>query len=437
MNFRVFPAGLCACALALPACVSYQPAPVDLAKREAAWPQRERDLPAAPGAALTAAQVEACVLRFNPSLRQARAEAGVAAAFSKESGRWDDPSLSVSVLGNLKGGADPWMVDGGLGVTIPLSGRLDVQKKLAARELSEAQARVLAAENDAVKEARLALARLAAAQAAKAALDAHLPKLDDLRTRAERLAEIGETRPVEARAVALAAADLRAQRAGLEADIQNGRLLLLELMGLRPEAPVALPAFTDGAPRAGAPVTPETLARHPRLIAEQAAHAVAEEQLHLETRRQYPDLTLGPAVNEQGGQTSVGLGLGLPLPAWNRNQQAIAKAKAQRDAAAVKLETTHQGLRHELAQALAAWRSAGEVLRVLDAEARPLLDLQDAQMRRLVQAGEVDPIRLLEVFEKRIELELRLVEAQKTLREAGIRLRALEEPVSPPSEKQP
>ena len=70
-------------------------------------------------------------LVYNPDLRVARLKAGVSKAISDHAGLWDDPELSLDVLKITESVSHPWVVGSSLAFTLPLSGRLSVEKNLA------------------------------------------------------------------------------------------------------------------------------------------------------------------------------------------------------------------------------------------------------------------------------------------------------------------
>ncbi len=405
-------------------CASYRPAPLELPAHEAHWQDREQKT----GLSLTPDQAAALALCANPHLRTLRAQAGVAQAAAGFAGLWEDPKFSLGLSRQTAGGTDPWLVEGGIGFSIPLSGRLEVQKKLARQEIDQQQALVLMAEGDLLREVRLALAAKQAAGRKWAVLSSHAERMNALARRAEKIADAGEASRIEAGALTLSAAESSAEAAQAQVEITQAKLRLLELIGLRPEAPLVI----RDAPAAWR-IPADAQARlngHPRLTAAKAQYAAAEAAYELEVCRQYPDLDIGPTAKWENGQSSLGLGLGLPIPAWNRNRQAIACAKAGRDAVRAQVEEVQESLRHALAQASAKNASAALRAAQLTRSVAPLLAAQDAQVKALLAAGELDPLRLGEVLDRRRDAALRLVEADQAAAEAQVEVRALVEPYS-------
>ena len=143
----------CAVALAaLPGCSTYREQPVDLAAWDATW--RGRDPFAEPvssyarglatrGATvpmridptdgLDLAEAEVVALVFNPTLHAARLRAGIADAEAQTAGRWADPAFGIEARRAVESVANPWTLLGGLSLSVPLSGRLGLEREHAER----------------------------------------------------------------------------------------------------------------------------------------------------------------------------------------------------------------------------------------------------------------------------------------------------------------
>ena len=379
---------------------------------------------------MTADEAEAFALCANPHLRSLRAEAGVALAGKSMAGLWDDPNFSLGLSRRTAGGANPWLVEGGIGFSIPLSGRLEVARKLAQQQLDTAQASILVAEASLLRELRLALVEQQIARQKCRILAANADHSARLAASAKQILEAGEVGSLEASALALTAADAAGELAAAEADLNLAQLRLVELLGLRPEAPLVI---TAQATPWQAPSDPQTrLSQHPRLLQIKAEYAAAEAAYELEICKQRPDLDIGPTLKWEDGQSNLGFGLGLPIPAWNRNRLAISRAEAQRKAIQAEAEEIQQGLRHALSQASAKNTSSQARIRQLKSFVA-LLAAQEKQIQDLLASGEGEPLRLGDVLQRRRNSSLSLLEAQRDAALAEIELRALLQPLRAPS----
>ncbi|MGA1394044.1 MAG: TolC family protein, partial [Phycisphaerales bacterium] len=144
--------------LALTGCRTYEAKPIDLASSRAAFLERTPDRPEIaefarrlsqpadqtsfdPADGLSLAEAEAVCLFFNVDLRIARAEAGVAEANAANAGLWPDPVFGLEWTRLLESSLNPNELFGSIAFTIPISGRLEVEKE----RLGAAHAQALAA----------------------------------------------------------------------------------------------------------------------------------------------------------------------------------------------------------------------------------------------------------------------------------------------------
>ncbi|MGH9680094.1 MAG: TolC family protein, partial [Candidatus Acidiferrales bacterium] len=162
-------------------------------------------------------------------------------------------------------------------------------------------------------------------------------------------------------------------------------------------AAIGIPvAGLDGAefywPGMNAPPVPESLAAEQiereavlnrlDLRRSLAQYAAAEEGLHLEIARQYPNLNIGPGYTYEEGHSLFTVGLSTSLPVFNRNQGPIAEAEGRRkEAAAAFLQTQAQVIARS-ERALALYTAALKEL----GEAESLVQLQEAQQRVVEQS---------------------------------------------------
>lgn len=432
----------------LTGCQSYKPQPLDIDAHRALWEARtphdegigafvERLAMEDASAALfdvedgvSLREAEAVALLFNPNLRLARLRAGVAIASAEHAGRWEDPVFSIDIEKIIESVPEPWVLGASLGLTLPISGRLGVERAVAEAE-HRALMRSVEAEEWAVRIAlREAWLEWSADRARANLLRELLERLDDVVDIAQRLEQAGEISRSEARLLRIE----RAARAGalrsLEARLRERELALKALMGLAPHAPVQLaPAILAG-------LEPErtshadVVRRNPLLLALQAEHETSEEALRLEMRKQYPDLTIGPGLGTEDGDTRFLLGLSLPLPVWNRNQQSIAEAAARRELARGTYEVEYERLMSRLASAEAQYESARAERSFIEEQVAPLVEEQDAEARRVAALGEVETLILLENFARLHDTKAALIDAY--LAEA-LAITRLQEVTGPPA----
>ncbi len=434
-------------ALCASGCATYREQPVDLAAVDAQWRNRQqqneavavfaRDLrergaqvpdqvQLADGIDLSEAEVLALI--WNPSLASARAHAGISAAEAREAGALGAPELELSALHALESVANPWKLAGALSFSLPLSGRLGLERAHAQRLADGQRLALLTQEWSTLAVVREAWVTWSATQVQQVQARQFADDARDLTDIAERLRAAGELSAVAARAVHIASvrAAQSAQALGAEAAAQ--RLGLLALLGLPPEASITLhPSLRLGEDlmqRLGDDQVPDD----PRLRAALAGHQVAEARLRLEIRRQYPDLRLGLGYEDDRGDQSLGPVLGFTLPLWNSNAQAVAGAEAARQASAAEVAAAYAAALHDRARARLVVGDRRARLAEMERTLVPLIDAQLGDVRRLAGLGDLDVALLLEVLDSAWSCRRELVLLRAELAQAHNRLIALSLP---------
>lgn len=418
----------CAGTLLLAGCQSYTPKPVDLHAHRALWYERgpaspevadfARELAAASGSpapmdladGLSIAEAEVVALVYNPDLRLARLRAGVTRATADNAGRWDDPVLGGNVARFIQSAAHPWMLMTTLGLTLPVSGRLSVERQRAGAEHAAAISRVYEQEWGVRTELRRAWARWSAADHRVRTTRQYLESLDALVKIVAQLEEAGELPTIDARFFRIEQAMRRNDLVQMESMLRESELMVRQVMGLAPRAQVTL---TPGIPAATSPdASPESLIdRSPALAVARAEYEIAERTLELEVRRQYPDLMAGPGYGREEGMDQAVAMFELPLPIWNRNREGVARATAERELSRAAVETMLERVESQLAQAVVSYESARARRESLERDIVPLVDQQYAASRRVAELGEVNTLSLLEAVTRQQEVRMALIEA--------------------------
>ena len=371
--------------------------------------------------AISAYEAEAIAMVFNAQLRSARAAAAVMRATSENSGLWQDPSVGVDLTRLLDGSNDAWEAFGNISLTIPLWGRLEVEQSRDALAFAAQIARVHADEWRVRFELRRAWSEWAALELEVAIMRGFIENLERIMVVVEAMETRGEMARVEARLFPMERALARQRLTESEGAQQRARLVIHRLMGLPPEAQFrAAPGRIDDytaflmhseyALRDGADI----VKFHPSLVVMDADYLLAERSLELEIRKQYPDLVIGPGFGTQDGQRQFVLGLGVTLPFLNANRQAIAEAFAARDLARIRAEAALETLLDQLAVAHSELSSARASRAIVELEVIPLIEAQDADLRRLAQqGGEVDALLLLGSLQRQQEAKLNLINSTR------------------------
>jgi outer membrane protein TolC len=393
-------------------------------------------------------EAEIIALYFNPSLRVARQDAQVPLAGARKAGLWDDPQIELEVLRILNRGRgdrrrilpgevsptddgtvewtgpqvervegdrvdDPWVIGVGLSLTIPLSGRLAVEKDKAWAEYDAAWRHVVVQEWRLMRSLRQQWMEWSAVRARIDLVSTYLEQSTQVTTMAEQLAAAGELKPTDARVLEIEQAMRCAELADLVAEAENRRLGLLAMMGLVPEASCELVPCLMATSDEAQPEQARELLLHnyPPLLFVQSEYEVAEQQLRLEIREQYPDISIGPSYAFEESQSRLGFGFGMPIPLWNRNQRGIAEVLAARDAARARAEAVCEEAVAKLAEVEARLEAALQRRRILEQDVAPLVDRQIEETRQLAELGEIDALLLRDALAQSLETKLALLSA--------------------------
>jgi outer membrane protein TolC len=437
---RTSPVVLSVLALAsLAGCASYERKPLDLDAVREEFLARTPALPAPSADAafdvadgLSAAEAEALLLVFNRELRIARLEAGVTRANAENGGLWADPTLGVDftrIVGSASQGVEAIV---SLGLTLPLSGRLELEKARLDAEHAAQLARVAALEWSTVANLRRAWAERAALAAETESARETLGRLAEVRAIVDRMEAAGEVARIESRLFRIEEAKLVARVAELETELSASTRAIESLLDLPHAVDVVL--LADLPPRgASAGLPRETVLAgladaNPAVLVARAEHESAERRLEEEIRMQWPDLTLGPGYGKDNGDRKWVLGVGVTLPVFNGNRAGIAAAEAAREVARTRVEA-------ELTRALGDFAAAEE--RLADASRRranleesllPLVAAQYEETREVARLGEVKTLVLLESLKQELEARAQLIAVRRDEARAAI---ALDELVGP------
>jgi outer membrane protein TolC len=412
---------------ALTGCQFYQPSPLDASTHAGAWRDRgpsdekvrdfarriettaPRSVTFNPKDGLTLAEGEIVALVYNPDLRVARLKAGVAQTTSEHAGRWDDPKLSIDVLKVTESVPHPWIVGSALSLTIPISGRLAVEKSRAEASLHSELARVAEEEWKNLRDLREAWLTWSADRLRLEQAERIVGSLDSVVETTGKLAEAGELPRTESALFKIEQESRKADIARLRGRVKEGEQDIRSLMGISPSAPASLtPTLSAASGNDGGNLT-ET---NPTLIGLQSDYEVAELTLLREIRKQFPDLELGPNFEDDQAQSKIGVVGAIPIPIFNSNKGGIAAARAEREVARAAYETEVERTEGRLAAMRARLDGARSRRQSIDANVVPLVDRQIDDARQLVEIGEGGSLVLLESLVRAHEAKLDLIEAR-------------------------
>ena len=439
----------------LAGCQSYQPHPLDSGVHLDAWSSRSTDdesLRAFIGTldqhqfsdpfdlqdGIDLHEAERIALFYNAELRLARLRAGVNAAKAEHSGRWKDPDLGIDASRITQNVPDQWIVASSISITIPISGRLSAERQRTDAALRAAFSAIAEREWEIRTELRNAWAEWSATKIRATRTEILLKSISSLVESTDRLARTGELPTTQASLFAIERLNRTLALQRLRAESFTHEQRLRTLMGLSPDAKLALNTSLMPADAVVIPDKAAIIERHPTLNRLRAEYAAAEATLLREIRAQYPDLTIGPSYESDQGQSRIGLIGGIPLPILNANTRGIAEARAQRELSRAQYETTLERFMHELATAIERVDQALLRRAMYESEIVPQIDRQLGDAQRLLELGESDGLVLLESLTRAGQASMELIDTRLEESLAINRLRSLVGPELPaPSDKNP
>lgn len=428
----------------LTSCQSYRSAPLEEVRHRDHWMDRQispelirdfvRRLDGAgdlavsfnPADGVSIGEAEVIALVFNPDLRLARLQAGVAAATAEHAGRWDDPKLSLDVLRIAESVPQPWLLGSSLALTLPVSGRLKAEQARADAAHHAALAAVTEAESGIQRDLRAAWLDWSADRLRLEETERFITAIESVVDGLVRLTDAGEIPPGEVALFQVEQESRRAEVLRLRGKVRRGEQEIRSLLGVSPAADLDLrPTLVVKAPGTGAG---SVLDHNTTLARLRAEHEVAELTLLREVRRQYPDVEFGPAFEREDGQSRIGFIGAIPVPILNSNKGGIAAARAERELARAAVEVGIERLEGRLAAVRAQSEGARGARAALESNVVPLVDRQLADARRLTDLGEGGTLVLLESLARAHQAKLDLIQARHDEAAAASELLHLLEP---------
>lgn len=436
--------------IALAGCQSYERVPLELADHRAALDARlaatepisdfvERLSEAGnqvperfdPNDGLSPAEGEVLALFYNPDLRLARLDAGVALATFETAGLWEDPQFGFDGA-EILSPSGPFEYGLTLSLTIPISGRLGVEKDRAGAAYEAELRRIVDAEWSTRAAVRSAWASWSAESERLRLLREVIGQVERISAITDRLETAGELTRVEARLLRAELVETRADVAEAVFAEARARVELLGLMGIPPDAPVVLlPALPPASIAETTGANERLIEANTTLAVRRAEYQVAEETLRLEVRKQYPDITIGTGYGSEDNDDRLLLGVSIPIPILNANRAGIAEAKARREVARAAAETTFERLARELAMARATYDASRTQRDAFERDLVPMLDEQASEVEQLIDLGEVNTLLLLETVTRRFEAKSRLLDLRLAETNAAIEITRLLGPDEP------
>ena len=273
-------------------CATYEPAPIDWVKESTALTAAPRKIE------LSVDDVRVRTVAFSPVLNALRQTHAASKAKAAASGWWEDPALNADFLRILSAPENPLVYGGSLAFTAEAD-----RWALVAAERDAA--------GEAAVEAVTARETAAFARTLERTLDGtnYVAALDVAR----RLADVGELPRADYEQLVADSREWRRTAFELGHERATAEAALREKMMLSPTCEIT---WTDAGREAQMPTNVFAaldFTNAPSVRAAVARLAGGELELDREIRRQYPELSFGPAYTREDGYNRLGITGGLTL----------------------------------------------------------------------------------------------------------------------------
>lgn len=405
---------------------------------------------------LTTEEAVEVALLNNPVLRASFAALGAARADVVQAGLLTNPSFALGL--QFPEGGDRTKINLGFAQQVADLWQIPVRKKVAEAELEQALSDVAGQGLAVAADARKGCYRLWAAQQTLAILhEGH-----DLAQRALTLAqaqfEAGEVSQLDLSLARVAVLDVDLELLAAERERTTARIALARTLGLSRDAAIweltiAMSPATLPLPDDNALVAAALLQRFDARAA-LAQVARAEDQLTLEYRKVFSDVTVGvdferpdqrtlpgrkvladtlrssiaagqltaPSLQSRGERridraqivdALLGPSLTITLPLWDQNQAQIAKAGTIVTQRRHELEALLDTVATDVRQAAATARTAQQQVTLYEQQALPEAERNAALALELYEAGEQSILAVLDAQESRLRLRRSYVDVQR------------------------
>ncbi len=381
---------------------------------------------AAPSEILSFESISSRVRNQNPELAAARFGIDEAVGLAKQSGRLSNPTLDTGLSHNTRSAEGN--VEIGLTQKFPLTNRLKIEKEISATEIQAAEAEVKNAERLLIAEARMEFVKILAIRERKNLLKQQQELATQLTEFISEKTKQGESSPLDAAQVKLAALKLTSQERQLSTEETAALGKLRQLLGIAPQTAVTL----SGNP-SGISVPKDSSIQRPDLTAAKLQLRAAETGITLEQANRKEDISLSvfaagerseDAPNGLENDSIIGFKVSIPLPFWNNNQGNIDAANARRNRKDQEVKALANHINHETQTALTEMRQWAALISELNEKLLPLAKEQTDLLEKAYREGQTELKAVLTSREQTLELLATQIDATREFHLANIRHQA-------------
>lgn len=370
-------------------------------------------------------RLPAQVRSHNPGLAAARLAVNEAQGRLLQSGRLANPEAGFSFQ------HDDRFREGSLALSFdqkfPLTARLRLEKDLSARLVKAAELEVADTARKLVAQTQALAVKLLSLDQQRTLRQQQAELAQKLSAFAAKRAESGELSPLDA-----AQAQVDAQRILLDSRVlETERIALLgelrPLLGLQAGENLSV---SGELPRAAMPAAGSGWQQRPDYQLAKLKEQAAGVEIDLAKAGKWEDVTAGVFVEgermedaPEGLQRTpfFGLRFSLPLPLWNKNEGKIQQHTAAAQRAVLETRALALSIQSEAAAARADMAAQLSLATETQDKLLPLVQQQADKLEKAYEQGQTDLLTVLRARDQRLQLEAAVLNARREFHLARIR----------------
>jgi outer membrane protein, heavy metal efflux system len=256
------------------------------------------------------------------------------------------------------------------------------------------------------------------------AIDGQAEQLaDELADASKARFDAGETAVLDVNLARVEQARTRRDRLSAEGLLERAHGELREILALPSETTVAVQGDWSNAPLPSLDALLLRVSERPDVRSLAAGLNEADADWRLTRAMRRPDLIAGAGLRREDGEPVAGAHVGLSLPLFQRNAGALASAAARIDAARLSLDARRRALETRIRSAYTQYMAALEGLNTLTAGGLPLIEENEQLARESYLAGKLNLVDLLVIRREGFAARRETLDAQLNVALAATELR--------------
>ena len=375
-------------------------------------------------------------IRNNYGLRITSVNVEFAKAELIKAGLWPNPEGEFSIRTDKYYAAEgEGGYEYGLSQSIPISGRIFFQTKVAELGIKRAQWQLKDVQRQVIADVRKTFYQVVTLQEKEKVLNFLVKINQDLLESVKARLSQGEVSNIDISLVRGELLMASQELAEIKARLYEARTTLNRLMGQSLDYPfiiVSAPLTFPGINLETA--AGKSLENRPDLKAKELEEKMGSAALTLAKAMRIPDITIGGFyqsdrsrfdVNNQlisDNSRLIGAKVSIPLPFFNRNQGEISRTKAEKKSAAIQYEALKTQAAKEVAQAYIRLKAAKEIIDSYSDGVREDVEKSVKLMQDAYRQGQINVFDLVQIQNKFSNIQKAYLDASQNAREALVDL---------------